>query len=189
MRHLFLLPFLLGTLAAGAQARYASSTIDLTVSGTSTLHDWTMKSVKADCSGNFTINGAGQIVGVDELVFSTPATSLKSEHSSMDNNAYKALKTDKNPVISYTVNTVTVAPAEAGGFVVTCKGKLSIAGASRDQDVIALCKLNPDNSINVTGTEKISMKAFSVDPPTFMLGTIKTGNEIVLAFHLILKKA
>jgi hypothetical protein len=189
MRHLFLLPFLLSGLLAGAQARYAGSAIDLTVSGTSTLHDWTMKSVKADCSANFTINSAGQIVGVDGLVFSTPATSLKSEHSSMDNNAYKALKTEKNPVISYTVNSVNVAPAEAGGVVVTCKGKLTIAGAVRDEDVIALCKLNPDNTISVTGTEKISMKEFSVDPPTFMLGTIKTGNEIVLSFHLILKKA
>lgn len=189
MRPLFLLSFLLSGLLASAQTRYLGSAIDLTINGTSTLHDWTMKSLKADCSANFTINGAGQIVGVDGLVFSTPVTSLKSEHTSMDNNAYKALKTDKNPMISYTVNTVTVAPAEAGGVVVTCKGKLSIAGASRDEDVIALCRLNPDNTISVTGTEKISMKEFSVDPPTFMMGTIKTGNEIVLSFHLTLKKA
>lgn len=189
MRHLFFLSFLFSALAVGAQTRYAGTAIDLTVSGTSTLHDWTMKSVKADCSASFTINSAGQIVGVDGLVFNTPATSLKSEHASMDNNAYKALKTEKNPVISYTVNSITVAPAEAGGAVVTCKGKLSIAGASRDEDVIALCKLNPDNTISVIGTEKISMKEFSVDPPTFMLGTIKTGNEIVLSFHLVLKKA
>jgi len=50
MRHLFFFPILLSALAAGAQARYSGSAIDLTVSGTSTLHDWTMKSVKADCS-------------------------------------------------------------------------------------------------------------------------------------------
>lgn len=189
MRPLFLFSFLLCAVAAGAQARYTGSTIDLTVSGTSTLHDWTMKSVRADCSATITLNSAGQIAGVDELVFSTPATSLKSDHTGMDNNAYKALKTDKNPLISYTVGSVTVAPAEAGGVVVTCRGKLTIAGAVRDEDIVALCKLNADNSISVTGTEKISMKEFSVDPPTFMLGTIKTGNEVVLAFHLILKKA
>jgi hypothetical protein len=189
MRHLFLLPFFLGGLLASAQSRYAGSSIDLTINGTSTLHDWTMKSVKADCSANFTLNNSGQIVGMDGLVFSTPATSLKSEHSGMDNNAYKALKTDKNPMIIYTVNTVAISPAEAGGVVVICKGKLNIAGTARDEDVIALCKLNPDNTISVTGTEKISMKEFSVDPPTFMMGTIKTGNEIVLSFHLTLKKA
>jgi len=189
MRHLFLISFLLSAIAAGAQSHYAGSAIDLTVSGTSTLHDWTMKSVKADCSANFTINSQGMIVGIDNLVFSTPVTSLKSEHTGMDNNAYKALKTDKNPVISYVVNQITLAPAEAGGVVVTCKGRLNIAGSARDEDIIALCKLNGDNTISVTGTEKISMKEFSVDPPTFMLGTIKTGNDIVLAFHLTLKKS
>jgi hypothetical protein len=189
MRHLFLFSFLFTALAAGAQARYAGSTIDLTVSGTSTLHDWTMKSVKADCSADFTINSQGQITGVDGLVFTTPATSLKSDHTSMDNNAYKALKTEKNPMISYTVNSINVAPAEAGGVVVTCRGKLSIAGATRDEDIVALCKLNPDNTISVTGTEKISLREFSVDPPTFMLGTIKTGNDILLAFHLTLKRS
>jgi len=181
--------FQLMALLAGAQSRYAGSTVDLTVSGTSTLHDWTMKSVKADCSGNFTITSDGQITAIDNLVFNTPANGLKSEHSSMDNNAYKALKTEKNPLISFTVSSVTVAPAQSGGAMVTCKGKLTIAGSSHDEDIVALCKLNGDNTITVSGTEKISMKDYRIDPPTFMLGTIKTGNDVVLYFHLTLKKA
>ena len=189
MKQVILLLLLSAGLGASAQSRYTAATIDLTVSGTSTLHDWTMKSLKADCSANIAISSDGQIAGISDLVFNTPATSLKSEHTSMDNNAYKALKTDRNPVINFTVMSVSVAPAQAGGSVVTCKGKLTIAGTSRDQDIVALCKLNGDNTISVIGTEKISMKEFSVDPPTFMLGTIKTGNEILLSFHLTLKKA
>ena len=180
---------LFASVASFSQSRYTSSLVDLTVSGTSTLHDWTMKNAKADCSADITVGSTGQITGVDNLQFSTPVRSLKSEHSGMDNNAYKALKTDKNPDISFTVTSVTIASAQAGGSTVTCKGKLAIAGTSREAEVVALCKLSADNTIDVSGTEKISMKDFSIAPPTFMMGTIKTGNDVVLTFHLTLKKS
>jgi len=184
---LFSLQFL--CLLAGAQVKYSGATIDLLVSGTSTLHDWTMKSVKADCTALFDFNAAGQISGVNALTFSTPVNALKSDHTSMDNNAYKALKNDKAPLISYTLTSVTVVPASGGASTVTCNGKLTIAGATRDAQVTAVCKPNPDNTISIAGTEKISMKDFSIDPPTFMLGTIKTGNDITLSFNLTLKRS
>lgn len=188
-RHItFLFSFQLLCLLAGAQVRYTSATGDLLVSGTSTLHDWTMKSAKADCAATINLNAAGQVGGITTLNFSTPATALKSEHSSMDNNAYKALKTDKSPTISYSMTSITVTPSNTG-TTVTCKGRLTIAGATRDEDIVAVCKTNPDGSITVTGTKPISMKQYSIDPPTFAFGTVKTGNDIVLTFHLILKKA
>lgn len=184
-----LFSLLLLCLFAGAQVRYSGSTTDLLVSGTSTLHDWTMKSAKAECSAVFNFNGAGQISGISTLTFSTPVNALKSEHTAMDNNAYKALRTDKDPVISFTLTSVSVTPAAGGASTITCAGKLTIAGATRDAQIVALCKPNADNTINVTGSEKISMKDFSIDPPTFMLGTIKTGNDITLAFNLLLKRS
>jgi polyisoprenoid-binding protein YceI len=174
-------------LSAGAQARYTGASGDLVVSGTSTLHDWTMKSVKADCSATFSLNAAGQVDGLTALSFSTPAQALKSEHTSMDNNAYKALKTDKNPVITYTMTSVRVTPGNTGSTV-ALRGKLTIAGSTKDEDLVATCKINPDNTITVTGTKPISMQEFQIEAPTFMLGTIKTGNNIVLTFHLTLKK-
>lgn len=185
---LILLPVLFSR-TASAQARYSSTTVDLLISGTSTLHDWSMKSVKAQCAAIFQISAGGQITGLEDLTFSTPANGLKSEHTSMDNNAYKALKSDKAPMISYTLTSVNVTPAAGGASTVVCNGKLTIAGSTRDAQIIAVCKPNADNTISVTGTEKISMKDFSIDPPTFMLGTIKTGNDINLSFTLILKRA
>jgi YceI-like protein len=188
VKALFFLPVIL-SLTATAQVRYSSATIDLLISGTSTLHDWTMKSVKAQCIAVFQFNAAGQITGLEQLSFSTPANALKSEHSAMDNNAYKALKTNNDPLITYTLGAVTVSPAAGGASTVTCTGKLTIAGATRDAQLVAVCKPNTDNTVTVTGTNKISMKDFSIDPPTFMLGTIKTGNDITLAFTLTLKRS
>lgn len=178
-----LLPFL-----SNAQVHYTGNTVDLKINGTSTLHDWSMKSAKADCAATFDFNSTGAISGLEALTFSTPVNGLKSEHTSMDNNAYKALKTDKNPAITYTMSSVSVTPAASGSTVKTT-GKLTIAGTTKDVEITAVCKPNADNTVTVTGSRKISMQEFSVTPPTFMMGTIKTGNEITVSFTLVLKKA
>lgn len=174
---------------AGAQVRYsAKDNLNLVVSGTSTLHDWDMKSAKGDCVAVFAANAAGALTGITSLQFSTPAESLKSEHSAMDKNAYKALKTDKAAVISFAAAAGTVTGSEAAGYQVKCTGKLTIAGTTRDEEVVAFCKVNADKSITVTGSTKIAMKDYGMTPPSFMMGTIKTGNDVVLKFNLTLKK-
>lgn len=185
----FLFSFQLLSLLSFAQASYTGTAVDLVVSGTSTLHDWDMKSVKANCTAAFVLNNAGQITGLNALSFSTPVNGLKSDHTAMDNNAYKALKTDKDPLISYTMTSATITPAAAGASTVKCTGKLTIAGTTLNEEIVAVCKPNADNTISVTGSRSISMKDFNMEPPTFMLGTIKTGNDVVLKFNLVLKKS
>lgn len=184
----FLFVLLLLTLGVSAQIHYISTSGDLLVSGTSTLHNWTMRSAKAECSASFDLNASGQVDALSALSFTTPANALKSDHRSMDKNAYKALRTDKASQITYTMTAVTITQTP-NGAAVTCKGKLTMAGTTREEELVAVCKTNSDNSITVTGSKAISMKQYSIDPPTFMLGTVKTGNDIVLTFHLTLKKA
>lgn len=183
-----LLPFQFFALPAVAQVHYTGSSASLVISGTSTLHDWTMNDVKADCSVLFGFNAAGQVNDVKALSFSTPVAALKSEHTGMDNNAYKALKTDKDPTILYTMTGAAV-NLQSQGSTITLTGKLTIAGVTKDEEIVAVCKTNPDNTITVTGSKKISMAQYGIQPPTFMLGTIKTGNDIVVTFTITLRKA
>ncbi|MBS1603394.1 MAG: YceI family protein, partial [Bacteroidetes bacterium] len=111
------------------------------------------------------------------------------DHTGMDNNAYKALKTDKNPAITYTLTSATIAPGTNGTSTVKCSGNLSIAGTTKEEEIVATCKPNADNTLIVTGSRKISMPDFSIVPPTFMLGTIKTGSDVVISFTMILKRS
>jgi polyisoprenoid-binding protein YceI len=182
--YLFLMQLL--AVASMAQVAYhAKDNLQLVVSGTSTLHDWTMKTSKGECNASFTLNATGQLTGLTALVFTTPAESMKSEHSSMDKNAYKALKSSKFPSITYTLTSATVAP----GNIIRCQGKLTIAGVTQNTELVATAKVNADNSITISGSKKISMKDFSIDPPSFMLGTVKTGNDITLKFDLAPRKS
>jgi hypothetical protein len=180
---------LMFTMGAFAQVKYSSKNgLNLVVSGTSTLHDWDMKSSQGSFDASFTFNATGAVTGITGLSFTTPASALKSGKDAMDKNAYKALKTDKNPNISFTASSATVTSVNATDFTVKAVGKLTIAGAPLDAEIVATGKLNADKTITVTGAKNISMKDFGMTPPSFMMGTIKTGNDVTLKFDLKLTK-
>lgn len=176
-----IITLLLLTQVTFAQVKYhAKEKVQLTVSGTSTMHDWDMKSSKGESNATFILNPAGQITGLSFLSFVTLAKDLKSEHSAMDKNAYKALKTDRNAVISYNLTSATVSP----DGTIKCLGKLTIAGATQDTELQATAHVNADKTVTVKGSKKISMKQFSIDAPSFMMGTVKTGNDVTIAFNI-----
>ena len=109
---------------AFAQVKYSNkNNVSLTVSGTSTLHDWDMKSSQGSCDATFSFNAAGGISSITGLSFVTPATVLKSGHDAMDKNAYKALKTDKAASISYTSSAATITAIDATDYLVKSTGK------------------------------------------------------------------
>lgn len=126
--------------------------------------------------------GKGKISDLSLLEFTVPVTSLKSEHKTMDNNTYKALKANTHPDIAYTLSSATVTPVNATTFTIKTRGKLTIAGTTRETDVDATAKLNPDNSISVSGSKKLRMTDYGVTPPKVMM--IKTGNDLTVSYQL-----
>jgi hypothetical protein len=163
--------------------KYRSQSLQIVISGTSTLHDWDMKSAKGTADANFNFAG-DKLTGISGLNFNMPAESLKSEHSAMDKNAYKALKTDGNKTISFVQNSATVSPLDATTYQLKLVGKLTIAGATKVTDLVATAKYNPaDKSFTVSGTKKFNMTEYGVKPPTVMMGTIKTGDALTVTFN------
>ena len=180
---LLLILSLTGLTSAFAQARYHAQALDLTVSGTSTLHDWDIKTTKGQVDASISV--ADNKVTFSGLSFSVPAESLKSGHGMMDKNTYKALNTEKNPNISFVLLSATVTPANANTYQLKGVGKLTIAGKTMQTDLVTTLKYNPvDNSFLCSGTKKFKMSEYGVKPPTVMLGTIKTGDEISISYNL-----
>lgn len=170
---------------ANAQSAYKGSAVNTVIEGTSNIHDWKMKSQKGNASATVTLNG-NSISNVSSISFVMPAESLKSEHTQMDKNTYKALNTTKYPTISYTSSSASIKP-NGSGFILTSKGKLTISGVSKDVELVAHGKLNADNSITFTGSHKLKMTDYKVQPPTAVFGTIKTGDGITVKYDLVLK--
>lgn len=157
--------------------------LNLAVTGTSTLHDWEIKSTKGQAEVAFVLV-SDKLTGISGLNFSIPAESLKSGNSLMDNNTYKALKTGEHKNISYLLTTGNIASIDGNTFQIKTTGRLTIAGTTKETDIVATAKYNAaDKSFTVTGSKKIKMSQWGVKPPTVMMGTIKTGDDINITFN------
>jgi len=174
-----LLTLALAALAAGAD-RFAPATGSVVkIEGTSTLHDWSME-------GN-TI--AGQI-DADHLtaVVTIPVASLRSEHAKMDKIMADALKAKQHPDIRYELTQATP-PGAGATFNVKTQGRLTIAGVTRDVTLDVQGTRSADGKYTLIGTAPLKMTAFGIKPPTAMLNTIKTGDDVKVTFRWVVEKA
>jgi polyisoprenoid-binding protein YceI len=160
-----------------AQTSYVMSNgTELMVSGTSTLHDWEMKSAKGTGQAVVTIEN-GTLKGIQSLSVSLTAETLESGKSQMDRNAYKALKTDKNPQIKYVLKDIK--PGQGNTWTAT--GDVTIAGVTKTMTMPVTVN-QQGNVLEFSGSIATKLTEFKIDPPTAMLGTIKTGNDVKLSF-------
>lgn len=157
------------------------------VEGTSTLHAWKMQSAKI--TGQINAPTPDNWNAPARAVVTIPVTSIKSEHARMDKLMAEALKAKDNPEIRYELTSATPATAEANAFVLKTQGKLTIAGVTRDVAFDVQGARNPDGKYTLVGQTPIRMTHFGIKPPTAMMGTIKTGDDVKVTFRWVVEKA
>ncbi|WP_207495561.1 YceI family protein [Aridibaculum aurantiacum] len=175
----------LATLTFGyAQTPYHTQALDVKLSGTSTLHDWHMDAKQGTSDAAFVVEG-DKLTSIAKLNFTLPVRNLKSESSGLDKNAYKAMNVEANPNIQFVLTASSITPAGGNNYNIKAVGKLTISGTTKDTELQATGTYNPaDKSITVNGSKKMKMTDFNVKPPTVMMGTIKTGNDITISYNL-----
>jgi len=178
---------------------------EVRVDGTSTVHDWTVKSPTISGAISFKIQVVpdASIRQVREAIIANPSAeadvailvqSLKSEKKDedMDKKMYEAMKTDQHPVIEYKLTKFELAEgtkADQEEFDVDTTGKLTIAGVTREVRIpMRLIVVNKDN-LQITGETAMKMTDFKVKPPQAMLGMIKSGDRITVRFEWNVKRA
>ena len=157
------------------------------IKGTSTLHDWEMKTSNVSGTANFELDNT-EISGIKSLTISVPSESLKSDKSAMDKNAYKALKTSDHKNINFKMTKINRFEKVGDDYRITCDGTLEIAGSSKPTVVIAMCSLLNTGVVHCTGEKTIKMSEYKVEAPSFMFGSVKTGDEITIVFDVNLNK-
>ena len=73
-------------------------------------------------------------------------------------------------------------------YDINASGTLTIAGASSRIDMYVRGKVGADGSITFNGSKKIKMTDFKIKPPTALMGTLTTGDEVEIAFQITLKQ-
>jgi polyisoprenoid-binding protein YceI len=171
-----------------AQVYQQASAPLIKIEGTSTFHDWHMDSEQGHSSAVFNFNGT-TLTNVPSLTFTVKAETLKSGTKGLNKNAYKALNTEKYPDITYSSKVATVRSTGSNTYTISTKGALTIAGVTKEVSIPITCVVNPaDLTIQASGSYKLKMSEFNVSAPSFMLGAMKTGNEVTIKFNVSLKK-
>lgn len=151
------------------------------VLGTSTVHDWHENVNEFSSSLKLDVTDGFKITFLETKVL---AESLDSGKSLMDKLTYKALKSEKHPIILFTATQQEkVTKLTNGVYSVLLKGNLSIAGVEKETTLL-LEATQHQSEVILKGNKKIKMTDYEMKPPTAMLGTIKTGDEVTIEFTI-----
>src|SRR6187551_310778 len=165
-------------MTANAQKAYnLDAKTSFSVNGTSTMHDWEMKSASKTGSANLTVTDS-KLVDINSIDITLPAESIKSEKKSMDNVAYETLKTDKFKNMKYVLKSAEKVNETTWNLT----GTYTIAGVSKV--LKTQVKTSVTNGIvNIQGSNKIKFSDFGMKSPTAMFGAIKTGEDLTIKFN------
>jgi polyisoprenoid-binding protein YceI len=179
----------LAIISLSAQSYRLDDRSEIAVSGTSTLHDWTMKLDKGKCSGaaDFKLKNKA-ITGLSAMNIAMEANGLKSGKAAMDRNAYTALNASEHPRLTFEMTQVKGIKKEGEKYLIDCVGKLTVAGATRMINLRASCVVGAAGEIACSGAHTLKMTEFGIEPPSVMLGTIKTGDELGIDFSVVFVK-
>jgi polyisoprenoid-binding protein YceI len=160
-----------------------SQSSKLIVEGTSSLHDWEIESSEMTGIATITTNSSQELT-IADLTFTICGETLKSGKGAMDKNTYDALNTKEFPKITYKLKSVISTKKVDQNFQISTEGELTIAGKTLPVMLDIIAKTMPNGSITISGNKAITMSTFSIDPPTALFGTIKTGDDITIKFNV-----
>jgi polyisoprenoid-binding protein YceI len=157
------------------------------INGTSSLHNWESEVTGISGKATFGIEQS-TLSSLENLEVQMEVKSIKSGKKGMDNNTYKALKAETYPFITFKLTSVNSMKTTAAGCSIDARGNLTIAGTTKPISLTVEGISNPGGIWVFKGSKTIKMTDYNVDPPTALMGTIKTGDELKINFDVPFKQ-
>jgi polyisoprenoid-binding protein YceI len=171
------------TAIAGAHSqnvfRLLSESSSLQITGTSSIHDWEMKASDFNSEALLQI-GHDKTVLINQVEFSCPVAGISSGNRIMDNKTYKALKEEKYPLINFLINPQNNVKLSEDNNIVT--GLLTVGGITKEVNLPCNVTFKSSDRFKISGEVPLKMSDFDIEPPTAMLGALKTGDKVVVKF-------
>ncbi len=163
--------------------------VNIKLLGTSTLHKWEMEATSVSGAAQFIFKSGSKsdLASLKSLSFALKVKDLESDNKELDKTAYEALKSDEFKDIHYKLISATVTPERKNEYLLKTIGKLTIAGVTKEIEMDVHSVINKNGTITCTGSIKLNMTDYNVDPPSFLFGAMKTGDAITLEFNVIYK--
>jgi polyisoprenoid-binding protein YceI len=183
------------TATAGAQSASAvrlrlDPGSELTIAGTSSLHDFHCKTDKINAYVDVDPGYAKDLTKVARPIASVKVNivikSLTCGNSQMDNNMYKTLNSEQNPLIKYTLSGYDILDGtlSPSAFAANTTGTLTINGKEKPVEMKINAERTESGKAIAQGEQTLLMSDFGIKPPSFMFGRIKVGDQIKVKFNL-----
>ena len=164
-----------------AQKKYTIARAAFEVAGTSTVHDWSMKSNEGTGSANLIVTDS-KLTDIKSLIIALNAESIKSSKTSMDEVAYEALDTKNHKTIRYVLKSADKVNETTWDFT----GTYTIAGVSKDFKTQVRITANENGNFTLKGSNRVTFGDFEMAPPTAALGVVRTGKDLTILFNITL---
>jgi len=158
------------------------SNYNVTILGTSNMHDWDAKVEKVTGQGQASFDADG-CLNINTIDLKMEVKSIKTKSNAMNKNTYKALKADAHPSIGFHL-TLPVQSIKVGQAAQTlsAKGNITVAGVTKPITMQIKVNMPSKTLLQVEGTQALKMTDFDVQPPVAMMGVMKTGDDITIQF-------
>lgn len=189
LKHLFtsvlLIAFTFSSSVAQEIFKLDENNSKLVITGTSSIHDWEMVVKDFRCEASMVIKDQS-VIQITDIDFSCKVADMTSNNKIMDGKAHKALGSSKHPEIKFRF--------EKGDMMnlldtpSKMKGNLLLAGIQKPVEVVFSIIAENQNLLKVEGRIPLKMSDFGIEPPTAMMGTLKTGDVVQIIYELTLHK-
>ena len=186
---------LAATATAGAQSASAirlrlDPASELTIEGTSSLHDFHCKTNKlnayVDVDPGYTKDLTKVARPIAAVKVNIVVKTLTCGNGQMDRNMYSTLKADENQLIKYTLSGYDIldGTASPSAFTANTTGTLVVAGQEKPIAMKINAERLSDGKAVAQGEQKLRMSDFGISPPSFMFGRLRVGDQIKVKFNL-----
>lgn len=190
---IFFLFFLLSTFSIQAQTNLSvQSDSKISVDGGSTLHDWTaaVNAFEGTCTLGPALEKKSLKTGeaMSDISLTCQVESMDGGRgAAMNKKIRNALKMTSHPQITFKASNGTITEIKdkaAGTFTLSTKGELSMAGVTKEVEILLEGKREAENKISLKGSKDLKMSTFEIEQPSAMFGQIVTKDEISIRFEL-----
>jgi hypothetical protein len=155
-----------------------------TITGTSTMHEWTSKVNEIVFDGQVSMD-SGKITSINNVTVKVPVSSIKSERGNlMDRNTWNSLRKDEYPNIDFNLSEASIINKQNGDIAIHAVGELTLIGNTRTTDIDMSATLTDAKTLFISGSKDLLMSDFDMEAPSFLFGAYTTGDLVTFDFEL-----
>lgn len=161
----------------------------LWLEGGSNLHDWSCDAGRLATEIHLEAREEGEDVpsptAVDRVLVRVPVGQIVCGNGTMEGKLRDALKADRFGEIVFSMTSAEMVREVVDGmFAVRARGTLTVAGVARPLVLDVTGSDTGDGGLRIQGRVPLRMTDFGVEPPTALLGVLKTHDELIVLFDL-----